>query len=200
MGSMNQCTILIRALRDFAIDLDDGFEASFMRMDDQNETTSGDRTSELTVGRDGRKVLVYARVRERAHGALGARLTQVFGLECGPWRSTLLKSPAFDRHLALASTILRRSFDWIDVDVPATWRANATRDAFLRSLSPACGPWIRRVLSSRMKDVVLLQRALAHRRRARLRSAWREWIDHFYAPDTPNGYMARRILASRKKN
>ena len=181
--------MLIRALRDFAIDLDDGCEASFVKMDDDQLR---DRTSELTVARGGRKVVVYIQVRELARGALGARLSLVFGLECGPWRSTPLKSPAFDQHLAQASTILRRSFDRIDVDIPATWTANATRDAFLRSLSPACGPWIRRVLSSRMKDVVLHQRAIAHRRRTRLRSAWCGWIEHFYDPDTPNGYMVRR--------
>lgn len=196
MYSIDQCARLIRAPRDFAIDLDDGFEASFIKM--------GDERDELTVARGGRKVVMYIQVRgcdvqRTAPGALGARLVLVFGLECGPWRSTSLKSPAFDQHLAQASTILRRAFDRIDTDLPATWTANATRDAFLRSLSPACGPWIRRVLSAGMTRFALHRRALSFRRRACIRSAWRIWIEHFFDPDTPNGYMARRIHGEPKK-
>ena len=154
---------------------------------------------EMDAKREDRKAVVWLDLCSSVEGVWQVRdINAVFGMEriredpsatIHMWVSVPLTSPWFDNHLSVIKTLVQHMFDRVECCILPGWMPNETRDAFMCSVSQTCGRRVRDTLSA----AVRVRRARRIRYKKVMRNAWNAWIDHYYDPDTPNGYMDRKI-------
>jgi hypothetical protein len=153
----------------------------------------------MDAKREDRKAVVWMDLSSSVEGVWQVRdINAVFGMErihCDSsatihmWVSVPLTSPWFDNHLSTIKTLLQNTFDRVECRILPGWIPNETRDTFMRSVLQACGRRVRDTLSS----AVRVRRAKRIHYKKIMRKAWTAWVDHYYDPDTPNGYMELKI-------
>jgi len=168
------------------MDWGDGFRVEFRKI--FTSGTVGPYNLEMDVKRDDHKVVLWLDVVD----SVNVRNLVVFGLKrTRPhvWSSVVLTYPEFTHHLAAAKQLVQETFERIDCTAPVVgWRPNTVRDDFMQSMAQYCGGGVRDILSS----AVRVRRARRSRCKKMIRNAWTAWIEHYYDPDTPNGYMETR--------
>ena len=205
--SLTQLTMCVRGVfptiahdQPFAtMDWGDGFRVEFRKVVDVvSVSASNSCCLEMDVKCEDRKAVVWLDLSSSVEGVWQVRNIIVFGMERireDPsatnhlWVSVPLTSPRFDNPLSVIKTLVQHTFDRVECCILPGWMPNETRDAFMRSVSQTCGGRVRNILSS----AVRVRRARRSRSKKVMRNAWTAWIDHYYDPNTPNGYMDRKI-------
>ena len=119
---------------------------------------------------------------------------KIFGLHraCSVWSSVIV-SPVFANHLEISRKVLKtmfnriRTFEHMDMKYSHTIKGK-----FMDRIQQPCNDCIRTAL---LKCWRRRQMVCRFRNSRIVKRAWFVWLEHFYAPDTQNGFVKRHTMS-----